>query len=693
MVSNRSEDPPDTYPRVLDNLPENQSDESILCDEDLAVFRIKSMEKEKIPQLVYQPEQHTKRTPIRAIPYISEERCREVYPYFLMREDACQNQDTLLNILDTIPVQIWILDDSLRYQICNHAHSAFIGTSLESACKQNFRDLVPPTFAEAIIDATAVAALSSETVFMECDVEDRRGDTQSFLVSITQITIQDQEKTAYLYSAIDITHTKIAEAALEEKHTQLLESYHALTLQQEYLRKSEERYRHLFSNLTSGFAVHEIVLGDDGLPSDYRFLEVNPAFEEMTGLKAEDLIGRTVLEVLPGTEPYWIEMYGRVAMTGESIHFEEYSREIQKYFTVSAYSPQPGLFATLFLDITERRCIEMALKKSEAEYRSVVSDQTEFICRFLPDTTHTFANDAYCRYYQIARDDLINRRFQPQIHPDDRKEVEAFFAALTGDHPVSTIEHRVILPDGNVRWQRWTDRAICDDEGNCSGYQSVGKDITDQKYAEEARNNLLREKDILLQEIHHRVKNNLQLISGLLDMTCLRSTDAEAIDILTETRMRILLMAHIHERLYQSRNIGSINLLEAIKDQSEIISQIYAFNGRNIRLSFNDTDCSIPVSSAVPLALIANEILTNCYKHAFIGRREGTIECEIKIDGTTLSLTIRDDGVGIPEQVDPFQVDSLGLKLVRTLVLGQMKGQVTYHRKNGTRVHIEVPLE
>ena len=128
------------------------------------------------------------------------------------------------------------------------------------------------------------------------------------------------------------------------------------------LRESEERYRLLFQNLTAGFVLHEIILGEDGRPRDYRFLEVNPAFERLTGLKADDLIGRTVLEALPDTEPYWIETYGRVAMTGESFHFENRHGESNKYYEVRAYQQEPGRFAVLFQDITERKRMEETLR-------------------------------------------------------------------------------------------------------------------------------------------------------------------------------------------------------------------------------------------------------------------------------------------------------------------------------------------
>jgi PAS domain S-box-containing protein len=124
------------------------------------------------------------------------------------------------------------------------------------------------------------------------------------------------------------------------------------------------------------------------------------------------------------------------------------------------------------------------LRESREQYRAVVEDQTEFICRFRPDGTHVFVNDAYCRYFHKPREEIIGHRFQPELHYEDRKEMEAMLASLTPDNPVGTIRQRVIFPDGSVRWQNWVDRAIYDENGKVVEYQSVGRDITDVRTAE-----------------------------------------------------------------------------------------------------------------------------------------------------------------------------------------------------------------
>jgi len=126
------------------------------------------------------------------------------------------------------------------------------------------------------------------------------------------------------------------------------------------------------------------------------------------------------------------------------------------------------------------------LEASEQRYRDIVEDQTEFISRFLPDGTHVFVNDAYCRYFNKTRDELIGQKFIPPVPAEDQHLVKKHFASLTKDHPTATITHRILLADGLARWQRWSDRAIFDENGTVIEYQSVGRDVTEQKQSEEA---------------------------------------------------------------------------------------------------------------------------------------------------------------------------------------------------------------
>ena len=187
----------------------------------------------------------------------------------------------------------------------------------------------------------------------------------------------------------------------------------------------------------------------------------------------------------------------------------------------------------------DRKLAEEALRESEERYRNVVEDQTEFICRFLPDGTHIFVNDAYCRYFNKKREEIIGQFFRPVLHPEDREPVARHLASLTKEHPVMDIDQRVIMPDGSIRWQQWSDRAIFDPNGRVIEYQSVGRDITEQKELEkemEYHSLELRKfstslaaankKLTLLSSItRHDINNQMTVLQGYLTILIKKQTD------------------------------------------------------------------------------------------------------------------------------------------------------------------------
>ena len=171
-------------------------------------------------------------------------------------------------------------------------------------------------------------------------------------------------------------------------------------------RKVQEEYQTLFREMLNGFALHEIVCDEQGVPVDYRFLAVNPAFERMTGLRAEDIVGKTALEVLPNTERHWIETYGHVALSGEPVFFENYSVELEKHFEVTAFRPAPKQFACIFLDVSERKRAEQ--EREELRKRLFQAQKAESLGRMAGAVAHHFNNQltGVMGYLELAIYDL-----------------------------------------------------------------------------------------------------------------------------------------------------------------------------------------------------------------------------------------------------------------------------------------------
>jgi PAS domain S-box-containing protein len=186
------------------------------------------------------------------------------------------------------------------------------------------------------------------------------------------------------------------------------------------LLQSEARYRGLFATMRTGFALHEIICDEGGEPVNYRFLEVNPAFEQLTGLKAGNVLGKTVLDVMPGTENYWIETYGKVVQTGEPAYFENYASELGRHYEGIAYRPKPGQFAVMFSDVTQRKEMEIALRQSEERYRLLVEHSPDAIVVHCEGVLQYVNPMAVNLMRAQHAGELLGQRVINFVHPDQR---------------------------------------------------------------------------------------------------------------------------------------------------------------------------------------------------------------------------------------------------------------------------------
>ena len=215
------------------------------------------------------------------------------------------------------------------------------------------------------------------------------------------------------------------------------------------------------------------------------------------------------------------------------------------------------------------------------------------------------------------------------------------------------------------------------------------REITERIRAEQDLKRSLREKELLVREIHHRVKNNLQIISSLLDMRSMRSRDPETCKVLEDAQTKIYNMALIHTQLYQSQPYDRINMEHHVENLFGYLREVYAHTRNKIVPTIDCSNVFLPVTRAIPCAVIINELLSNVFKHAFTDNKEGTIEIHMKNSGNNGGvIKIKDNGIGIPKEMDIKKLDSLGLKLVANLVHIQLKGEMEIQSNGGTEVTI-----
>jgi two-component sensor histidine kinase/predicted hydrocarbon binding protein len=217
-------------------------------------------------------------------------------------------------------------------------------------------------------------------------------------------------------------------------------------------------------------------------------------------------------------------------------------------------------------------------------------------------------------------------------------------------------------------------------------------EIAERLKSEQRLMESLKEKDVLLKEVHHRVKNNLQIIASLLDMSKRRAGRPETVDLLNEALAKIYTMSLIHSQLYQSDRFDEINMGKNIRDLVNQLSQFY-LRDRNIGLSIQAPDIYLSVTQALPCALVVNELVSNAFKYAFKGKDSGKIEIRLKkLTHERISLKIMDNGVGIPIDIDINNTETLGFKLVRNLIIKQLKGKFKITCDGGTTIDIEFPI-
>jgi PAS domain S-box-containing protein len=593
---------------------------------------------------------------------------------------------------------------------------------------------------------------------------------------------------------------------------------------EEELRESEQRYRSLFSSMSEGFALHELLFDQQGMPCDYRFLTVNPAFEKLTGFKAENIVGKSLRQILPDEPLFWLDVYSKVVLAGEPVHFDHYSPQLQRHYDVFAYRPAPNQFATIVNDITERKRIEDVQRflaqmgsggVSEPFFNALArflaqSLKMDFVCidrlegdglnartvavwcdgRFEDNVTYALKDtpcgdvvgkqvccfpSSVCQFFPrdqvlqdlraesyvgvtlfshvgspigliavIGRASLANRSLAEatlqQVAVRAAGELERLDATellrkseRLNRSLVEHLPHRVFIKDLNSvyvscnanyahdlglspeqiigkddfafhqtelavayraddraviesdrmkeleepyflgshkRWAHTTKVPFRDESGKIIGILGVFEDITLQKRLETVLWESLQEKESLLKEIHHRVKNNLQIISSLLRLQAGKIENSEAKAALNATQDRVRSMALTHEHLYRSENLAAVDMAAYLKHLCQQLFRTLAATPETIHLRLELDSVNLGVDQAIPCGLLVNELVTNAFKHAFPGDRGGEVRVELHSlgDGQRWRLLVADDGVGLPPGFDVLNMtSSLGVKLIGDL--------------------------
>ena len=252
------------------------------------------------------------------------------------------------------------------------------------------------------------------------------------------------------------------------------------------------------------------------------------------------------------------------------------------------------------------------------------------------------------------------------IHPDDRETVREQYQKLLDEKKYYDFDHRIITPDGQIKWLLERVTLHRNNDGSPEYIEGITQDITERKLQEAEVLSSLKEKETLLAEIHHRVKNNLAVVSSLIQLQAFKEENPELSIKLMDSVSRIKTMAIIHEQLYQSNSFANLEFCQNLKKLVLSLTETLRTETQ-ITHSFHCEPTQVNIKQAIPCALIVNEVTTNILKHAFKGRKEGEISIYLSADGKQLSLKITDNGRGMPDNLDPASGKTLGLHLIDTL--------------------------
>jgi len=399
-----------------------------------------------------------------------------------------------------------------------------------------------------------------------------------------------------------------------------------------------------------------------------RVIAWNRSIEEMTGVPSNEMMGK-------GDYEYAVPFYGERRPILIDLIFESSVEIAKRYYGVvhkkgdlligetdlprlkgqnailwgkasPLYDDEGRIIGAIesIRDVTERRRIEEALRESEARYKGIIDTQEELISRILPGGTHIFANPAYCRYYKKPCQEIIGSRFRPRVPPEEKDLLKKHFTSLTRENPAAYIQHRVILPDGEVRWQSWIDQAIFDGKGVITEYQSVGRDITDIIQAEEALQMANRKLNLLSRITRHDILNQVTTLRLLLDLAREQSDHPMMMDFIQKLER---VTQNIESQIAFTKEYEDIGVQAPVWQKVEdVISRVLeSFDLSKISVQCQVGD--IEVYTDPLLERVFFNLIENALRH---GQKVTSLSISVTMSSYGLILNFEDNGIGIPNE-------------------------------------------
>tara|TARA_R100000455_G_C6261120_1_gene116487 strand:- start:225 stop:1253 length:1029 start_codon:yes stop_codon:yes gene_type:complete len=314
------------------------------------------------------------------------------------------------------------------------------------------------------------------------------------------------------------------------------------------------------------------------------------------------------------------------------------------------------------------------LKESEEKFKNVLSNSRDILYKMNLETKeYEYFSPALENMLGYKEKDFLKGGLEftlSRVHPDDKKEMDDVvdsYDEINSSNFLPTVEFRLKDIEGNWVWVSNVRTLVKDEEGNPEAIVGTVRDISNRKKQDQKLEKSLAEKEVLLQEIHHRVKNNLAIISSLLELQK-ENISEEMQELLTSSQSRIKSIAKVHEKLYESTTLSDIHLDVYIEELANEIKKAYTSKEKDIELSLDVSSLNVDINDAIPIGLILNELINNAFKHAFNGFDKGIIKISLQEKGDDMELVVANNGNKLADDFNPEESDSLGMTLIKVLI-------------------------
>lgn len=325
-------------------------------------------------------------------------------------------------------------------------------------------------------------------------------------------------------------------------------------------------------------------------------------------------------------------------------------------------------------NVTDRRKAEEDLLLNEQRFRSLVQDGSDLLAILDSEANYRYVSPTSKSILGLPAEDFIGTNALEYIHPEDHERIIEIIDKLTPGERCNIAPFRFRNAEGNWRWIETTLINMTEDAA-VGGLVANSRDVTKQIRQQQRILEALKEKETLLSEIHHRVKNNLAVVSGMIQLQISDADNRELTERLQDSIVRIKTMAGIHEQLYQSKSFSELEFADNIRLLIYDIQETMQANTKT-QIDFDCEPVQLNINQAIPCSLIVNEVVTNIFKHAFPGRDQGKIGITLSESTNRLHLCINDDGIGLPQNFNDIKSNSLGLNLIDVL---SQQLEATYH--------------